>query len=77
MASSRSMEKPLNSFFSSMNAKGMLLPRVPAVKAPVRLILSRTVSARTGAAAVSSRTPANPTGTYRFIGHPFITSSTS
>src|SRR5215831_659297 len=56
MASSRSMEKPLNSFFSLMNAKGMLLPRVPAVRTPV--------------AVPRSRRPASHTATHRFIGGP-------
>src|SRR5262249_2591771 len=70
MASRRSMEKPIHSFFSLMNAKGMVVPRVRAVRVPVRLIFSRPVSARRGAGAPSSRAPASHGVTQRFIGGP-------
>ena len=74
IASSRSIEKPIHSFFSLTYAKGIDSPRVPAVRTPVRLIFSRTVSACTGTAAPSSRTPANHAAAHRFIGDPFVAS---
>jgi hypothetical protein len=62
-----SMEKPIHSFFSLMNAKGIALPRVPAVRTPVRLIFSRT-----GPAAPSNSRTDSQTAAHRLIAGPLL-----